>query len=340
MHALQITSPGQTAVIDVAMPQMQTDEVLLKIRRAGLCGSDLSTFRGANPLVSYPRIPGHELAGTIVAVGSAVPTALSAGTDVLVLPYTSCGACPACRQGRVNTCRNNQTLGVQRDGGMAEYLAVPWRKVMAAPGLSFAELALVEPLTVGFHAVGRGRVTATDTVVVLGCGAIGLGAIAGAAARRARVIAVDLDIKKLDLARRLGASETIENSSGQLAARLQDLTGGDGPDVVIEAIGIPATFQEAVNVVAVAGRVVYIGYAKAPVEYQTKLFVQKELDILGSRNALVVDFEAVVKLMQSGVVPVADVISKVVALPQAGAALAAWSAAPGDIIKIQVGLPA
>lgn len=339
MQALQIIGPGQTSVIEIAKPQFQADEVLIKIRRAGLCGSDLSTFRGANPLVSYPRIPGHELAGTIVATGANVPASLTSGTDVLVLPYTACGVCPACRQGRVNTCRSNQTLGVQRDGGMAEFLTVPWNKVMTAPGLSFAELALVEPLTVGFHAVSRGRVTATDTVVVLGCGAIGLGAIAGAAARRARVIAVDLDARKLDLARRLGAAETVVNTAGQLAARLQDLTGGAGPDVVIEAIGIPTTFQEAVNLVAVAGRVVYIGYAKAPVEYQTKLFVQKELDILGSRNALASDFEAVIMLMQSGAVPVADVISKVVSLPQAGAALAAWSAAPGDIIKIQVELP-
>ncbi len=340
MQALQITGPGQTSVIEVAKPHYQADDVLIKIRRVGLCGSDLSTFRGANPLVSYPRIPGHELAGTIVATGANVPASLPTGTDVLVLPYTACGFCPACRLGRVNTCRSNQTLGVQRDGGMAEFITVPWNKVMTAPGLSFAELALVEPLTVGFHAVSRGRVTATDTVVVLGCGAIGLGAIAGAAARRARVIAVDLDARKLDLARRLGAAETVVNTAGQLAARLQDLTGGDGPDVVIEAIGIPTTFQEAVNLVAVAGRVVYIGYAKAPVEYQTKLFVQKELDILGSRNALAADFESVIMLMQSGAVPVADVISKVVSLPQAGAALAAWSAAPGDIIKIQVELPA
>ncbi|MDI1335778.1 MAG: zinc-binding alcohol dehydrogenase family protein [Lacunisphaera sp.] len=339
MQALQIISPGQTAVISIYRPEPRSGEILLQIRRAGLCGSDLSTYCGANPLVSYPRIPGHELAGTVVAVGAEVPSSLTVGTEVLVLPYTSCGSCSACRQGRPNTCRNNQTLGVQREGGIAEFLTLPWGKVMAAPGLSFAELALVEPLTVGFHAVSRGRVTATDTVVVLGCGAIGLGAIAGAAARRARVIAVDLDTRKLALARRLGATETIDNSDNQLALRLQDLTHGDGPEVVIEAIGIPATFQAAVEIVGVAGRVVYIGYAKAPVQYETRLFVQKELDILGSRNALPADFAEVVRIMQSGVIPTSEIVSQVVPLAEAGAALAAWSDRPGDTTKIQIEMP-
>ena len=339
MQALQITAPGRTALIELELPPLKAGEVLLKIRRAGFCGSDLSTFRGANPLVSYPRVPGHELAGIVVAVGADVPSSLPVDTQVLVLPYTSCGHCPACRQGRPNTCRSNQTLGVQRDGGIAEYLALPWEKVMAAPGLSFAELAMVEPLTVGFHAVSRGRVSASDTVLVLGCGAIGLGAIAGAAARRARVIAVDLDVKKLALARRLGAVETIENSDGKLTARVLELTGGDGPEVVIEAIGIPATFQAAVELVGVAGRVVYIGYAKAPVQYESRLFVQKELDVLGSRNAMPADFAEVVRIMQSGAIPTAEIVTQVVPLAQAGAALDAWSARPSDITKIQIELP-
>jgi L-galactonate 5-dehydrogenase len=336
MKALLIEEPGRMALVDIPEPRPRPDEVLLRIRRGGFCGSDLSTFRGLNPLVSYPRIPGHELAGTIITSGPEVPSEWSVGTDVLVMPYTACGTCAACRQGRMNCCRQNQTLGVQRDGGLCEMLAVPWTKLMKADGLSHAELALVEPLTVGFHAVARGRVVETDTVLVLGCGAIGLGAIAGAAERGTRVIAVDLDDRKLAVAREAGADQIIHSGRESLHERLHDLTNGDGPGVVIEAIGVPATFRAAVEEACFAGRVVYIGYAKAPVEYDTKLFVQKELDILGSRNAEAPDFEAVIRMLQGRRFPVDEVITRTVDPEAASDAMRDWDREPLAFTKIQV----
>lgn len=334
MKALVIDQPGEVEVRDIPEPKRQPDEVLLHIRRAGFCGSDLSSFQGRNPLVSYPRIPGHELAGTIVETGANVPSAWSAGDDVLVMPYTACGQCSACRQGRANACRHNQTLGVQRDGGLCELLAVPWTKLMRGEGLSHAELAMVEPLTVGFHAVARGRVAANDTVLVLGCGAIGLGVISGASLRGASVVALDIDDTKLDLARKAGATETINSGSESLHDRLQDVTGGEGPSVVVEAIGLPDTFRVAVEEVCFAGRVVYIGYARAPVEYETKLFVQKELDILGSRNAEVADFEAVIRMLQARRFPVGAAITRTVSLDQAPQAMSDWDANPATFTKI------
>ena len=200
MRAFVIDEPRVTSVVDRPEPTLGANEVLLRVKCVGFCGSDLNTFRGLNPLVSYPRIPGHEVAGTIVEIGAESQALFQIGQEVLVMPYTACGKCTACRMDRTNCCQFNQTLGVQRDGAMAEYLVAPAEKLLAAPKLSMAELALVEPLTIGFHAVDRGRVTADDTVAVLGCGAIGLGAIAGAAARGARVIAVDIDDAKLGLA--------------------------------------------------------------------------------------------------------------------------------------------
>lgn len=335
MKALQIKSPGEVQVIDLPMPTPRRGEVRIRVRRAGYCGSDLSTFRGVNPLVSYPRVPGHELGGTIEAIGPDT-VAPAVGTEVLVVPYTACGTCTACRQGRPNCCKSNQTLGVQREGGIAEYLCVPVEKLMTAPGLDFTELALVEPLTVGFHAVARGRVTRSDTVAVLGCGAIGLGAIAGASARGARVIAVDLDPEKLKLAGAAGAQETINTATQNLSERLRVLTDGHGPEVIIEAIGLPQTFRAAVEEVCFAGRVVYIGYAKAPVEYDTKLFVQKELDVLGSRNALAEDFKAVIAHLQAKRFPVAAAISRVAAIDEAPQAMREWAAKPAAFTKIQV----
>jgi threonine dehydrogenase-like Zn-dependent dehydrogenase len=227
-------------------------------------------------------------------------------------------------------------LGVQRDGALAEYIAVPTEKLLAAPKLSLAELALVEPLTIGFHAVDRGRVTSNDTVAVLGCGAIGLGAIAGAAARGARVIAVDIDDAKLELGRLCGASEVVHSGRENLHEALAQLTNGDGPNVVIEAIGLPQTFQAAVSEVCFAGRVVYIGYAKAPVEYETKYFVMKELDILGSRNATAQDFRDVIQLLESGQFPVQNVISHTTDLAGAGELLRQWSERPSEFTKIHV----
>tara|TARA_R110002096_G_scaffold16106_11_gene55017 strand:+ start:4744 stop:5718 length:975 start_codon:yes stop_codon:yes gene_type:complete len=320
----------------VADPVVKPGEVLLRIERIGFCGSDLSTYRGANPLVSYPRIPGHEVGATIVELGEGVGAEWRIGQQVLVSPYTACGACAACRQGRFNCCRNNETMGVQRDGAMSEFFAVPQEKLLTSATLSLSEMALVEPLTVGFHAVSRGRVTEADTVLVFGAGAIGLGAIAGAATRSARVIAVDLDDRKLELARNCGADITINGAEEDLHEKLAELTGGEGPEVTIEAVGAPQTFRSAVEEVSFAGRVVYIGYAKAPVEYETKFFVQKELDILGSRNAMPDDFAAVIQYLEAGKFPLHEVVNREVSLDEAGAALEDWHQNPGNFTKIHL----
>ena len=334
MRCFRIESPSTFAFGELPAPDPKPGEVLLRLRRLGYCGSDLSTFRGANPLVSYPRIPGHEIAAEIVSVGRDVPVHLLPGLAVTVVPYTACGRCTACRAGRL--CRHNQTLGVQRDGACADFITVPWETVLLAPGLSLEALALVEPLSVGFHAVERGRVNSADTVAVLGAGMIGLGAIAGAAQTGARVIAIDVDEAKLALARRAGAQETIHARNESWRERLQSLTGGDGPGVIIEAVGSPETFLAAVDEVCFAGRVVYIGYAKAPVTYETKYFVMKELDILGSRGALRPNFEAVIRLLQSGRYPVAETITQTVPFSAAGEALRAWNANPSAVTKIHV----
>ncbi len=337
MKALVLDEPGQTRLAEVPHPgKPGAGEVLLQIRMVGLCGSDLSTFAGKNPLVSYPRIPGHEIAATIAEAGADVPAQFAAGMAVTMLPYSSCGLCAACRRGRGNACRNNQTLGVQRDGALTEFALAPWTKLKQAPGLPLRTLAMVEPLTVGCHAVRRGRVAREDTVLVIGCGMVGLGAVAAAAFRGARIIAMDMDDAKLELAQRAGAQHTVHAGSTDATTAVAELTGGEGPDVVIEAVGTPATFRLAVEVVAFTGRVVYIGYAKEPVSYETRLFVQKELDILGSRNATDADFDEVIAMLDSGGFPVEDAVSLVVPLEGAGEALARWSADPASMRKIMV----
>jgi threonine dehydrogenase-like Zn-dependent dehydrogenase len=300
----------------------------------GLCGSDLNSFRGKNPMVTFPRIPGHEVAATIVS-GSRGNPALAAGVNVTMSPYTNCGKCASCLRLRPNACQFNETLGVQRDGALTEYISMPENKLYTG-SLTLKELCLVEPLTVGFHAVARGRVTAQDSVAVFGCGGVGLGAIAASGFRGARTIGIDVDDDKLNLARKTGAAETINTSKGSLHQRLLDLTNGLGPDVIIEAIGLPQTFRAAVEEVAFTGRVVYIGYAKEPVAYETRLFVQKELDIMGSRNAMPEDFREVIRMLEDHRFPVDAAVSSVLPLADAPNALRAWSENPAGFTKIMI----
>jgi L-galactonate 5-dehydrogenase len=337
MQAFRIDAPGSFSFVDIPPPALRPGEVLVRIDRVGLCGTDLSTFRGKNPLVLYPRIPGHEIGGTIVETGPEVPAPLPPGTQVTVMPYTACGKCPACRRQRQNACENNETLGVQRDGAFTSLLAVPWQKLLRAR-LNLRDLALVEPMSVGFHAAARGEVHSHDTVLVIGCGMIGLGAIAGAALHRgATVIAADIDDAKLALAQKAGACSGLRADAPDFPAQLAALCP-DGPAVVIEAVGSPATYVSAVDLVAFAGRVVYIGYTAAPVTYDTKLFVKKELDIRGARNALPEDFAAVISLLESGRYPAEETVTRVVSFRESGRALASWSADPSTITKIQVDL--
>lgn len=331
MKALVLHKPGYASIESVADPVAKNGDLLLRVSMVGFCGSDLNAFRGHNPLISYPRILGHEIAATVVE------GRLPAGTNVAVSPYSSCGECASCRRGRRNACQFNQTLGVQRDGALAEFVTIPLEKLYPAK-LTTKELCLVEPLTVGFHAVSRGRVREHDTVAIFGCGGVGLGAIAACSSRAARTICIDVDDEKLKLARMAGAAFTINSRHESLHDRLLSITDGRGPDVVIEAVGNPATFRTAVEEVAFTGRVVYIGYAKEPVNYESRLFVQKELDVLGSRNAEPDDFQAVIRFLEAGKFPVDEAVSLTVPLSEAPDALRSWSESPSRFTKIMVSL--
>ena len=309
------------AVVEIEEPVLGDDEVLLRLNYVGFCGSDLSTYLGRNPMVRMPVIPGHEVGAVIEKVGANVPEGLKPGMVVTVNPYTNCGKCASCRNGRVNACEHNETLGVQRNGAMRERIALPWEKIIPAGLLTPRTCALIEPMSVGFHAVSRAQVTDIDVVLVIGCGMVGMGAVVRSAQRGATVVAADIDDEKLALARQMGAGYTINTLTDDVHARLQEITGGFGPDVVIEAVGSSVTYQMAVNEVAL---------------FQTKYFVQKELDIRGSRNAQPSDFRAVIHYLEKGTCPVDSLISKVVKPEEAEEAMKEWAAQPGRVFRILV----
>ncbi len=321
-----IESENVTRFHDVPRAPLGAGEVRVNVRHIGLCGSDLNTFRGLNPLVALPRIPGHEIGGEILEASPGVSSEYKAGACVIVMPYTNCGQCSSCRKGRLNACRYNKTLGVQQNGGLADEIVLPAEKLILNDTLPPRHLALVEPLSVGFHAVERGRVTKADRVAVLGCGMIGMGVVIAAAARGAEVIAADLSPEKRALAERFGARCTIDAGAEDVAARISELTGDDGVDVAFEAVGLPATFTQSVDIACFGGRVVYVGYSKAPVTYQTQFFNLKELDILGSRNATMQDFRAVIEHLETLGSQADALISKVFPFAQAEEALPYWDA--------------
>lgn len=336
MKAININGIQNICIVDIEEADLAADEVLIRLEYVGFCGSDLNTYLGRNPMVKLPVIPGHEIGAVVEKVGEAVPDMIRPGMTVTVNPYTNCGKCPSCRNGRVNACQFNETLGVQRNGAMRERMVLPWTKIIPAQGLDTLTCALVEPMSVGFHAVSRGAVTDIDVVMVIGCGMVGLGAVVRSALRGATVIAADIDDEKLALARQLGASHVVNTMTEDVHARLQEITSGTGPDVIIEAVGNPYTYRMAVDEVAFTGRVVCIGYANSEVSFQTKYFVQKELDIRGSRNAMPEDFRAVIRYMQNGTCPVDRLVSMTVRPEEAESAMARWSESPGCIFRILV----
>ncbi len=336
MKSIQIVSPGKVQIVDCPIPKLGIGEVLLKINYIGFCGSDLNTYLGKNTLTKYPCVPGHEISATIAGLSNDIPSNLNIGQLVIVVPYTNCGQCSACKKGRFNACKYNETLGVQREGAMQEYIKVPWQKLIIDDQLTSKELVMVEPLTVGFHAVDRGRVTDIDTVLVFGCGMIGSGAIIRAALRGAKVIAVDIDEKKLELAGKIGAHHCINSKTTDLHEALQKITNGHGPDVIIEAAGNPITYLSAIEEAAFAARVVCIGYAKNDVNFATRLWVLKEIDILGARNATPTDFEAVINYLKKKSFPINEMISKIIQPEEAAQTFVEWAENPAQFMKILV----
>ena len=336
MRAIQIIEKGKTELIKLRKPDLKPGHVLLKTGYVGFCGSDLNTFRGLNPLVKLPIIPGHEIGAVIEDIADDVPVYLKSGMKTTVNPYTSCGNCAACLNGRPNACEFNQTLGVQRDGAMAEYLLVPWDKIITDDFISVRDFALVEPLSVGFHAVDRAKVTDVDTVMVIGCGMIGLGAIVCAAIRGSKVIAVDVDDKKLDLAKQLGACYTINTQKENLHEKMEEITGNHGADVIIEAVGRPETYLASVSEITFTGRIVFVGYAKEKVPFDTQYFVKKELDMFGSRNAMPNDFRSVMEYLKKGIFPVDKLVTAVFTPEEAQTALEQWAENPNLVFRMLI----
>lgn len=310
MKKVQVSTPGEIAVVEAERPIPAPGEALVRIRYAGICGSDLQTFTGNQPFASYPRVPGHEWSGEVVELGGDAGD-LREGMLVTGNPYFNCGTCYSCRRGLVNCCESNETMGVHRDGSFQEFITMPVARLYPAEGLDPRHVAMVEPFSIGWHAMSRARVSEGERVLVLGAGAIGMFTMVSALSRGAEVHIADIVPERLAIARELGAASAVDLSTTGIPELVATATGGDGFDVVGEATGLPVSFLNAIEAAAFGGRVALIGNGKREVSFNQSMLIRKELDVLGSRNSLDA-FGPLIELLQEGRVDIAPILTAIV----------------------------
>jgi L-gulonate 5-dehydrogenase len=345
MKAFLITAPHTIAAREQPVPEPGPGEALVRVRLVGLCGSDLHAYEGTQPFFQYPQIGGHEVVGEVVAVSpepSPVPDIPGriqerlpqVGDRVTLDPSLPCGHCYPCRNGRYNCCANMRVMGVHAPGAMAEYFTAPVACLHVVPEDMDDELAvLAEPVSIGVQAMGRSRLQAGETCLIIGAGTIGLCILMVARSRGVRCAISDLCQARLDMAATLGADLAVNPAESDLPQALLDFTGGDGPAVVFEAVGHPTTVAQAGELVAPAGRVVQLGLCSDPICFPGNLFVKKELEWLGSRLHGGTLPEAV-RLLAEDVIAPLPLITHRMGLKQAETALRLMAERPDEALKV------
>jgi 2-desacetyl-2-hydroxyethyl bacteriochlorophyllide A dehydrogenase len=308
MRVLVCEEPGKLAYTEKDVPSVSAGYSLVRIRRVGICGTDFHAFEGTQPFFSYPRILGHELSGDLIDPNGAA--GFIRDEAVTFIPYFNCGKCIACRSGKPNCCEHIEVCGVHADGGMAEYLLVPHYALVHGEGLSYDELALVEPLAIGAHGVRRADIKPGEFVLVIGAGPIGLGAMEFARIAGGSVIAMDMNQNRLDFCRnKLKIDHIINVATDDVLTRLREITDGNMPEVVIDATGSLRAINAGFQYMAHGGRYVLIGLQKGDVCFSHPEFHKREGTLMSSRNATRTDFEHVIASMKDGLIDPANYIT-------------------------------
>ncbi|AMR32274.1 alcohol dehydrogenase [Mucilaginibacter sp. PAMC 26640] len=335
MKTLTCTKPGQLVYGTAEMPVMLPGNALIKIKRIGICGTDLHAYEGTQPFFSYPRILGHELSGELINAGGAV--GFEKGEAVTFIPYYNCGHCIACRSGKPNCCVSIQVCGVHTDGGMAEYVQVPARLLVKGEGLSYDALALVEPLAIGAHGVCRAEIKKDEFVLVVGAGPIGLGIMEFAKLVGGRVIAADMNGQRLQFCQeKLKVEFTINVQTEDMTTRLQEITDGDMPTVVIDATGSQKAINNGFYYLAHGGRYVLVGLQKGELIVSHPEFHKREATLMSSRNATREDFEQVIKEITSGNIKPETYITNRVKFDEVSDKFESWLNPANGVIKAMV----
>jgi 2-desacetyl-2-hydroxyethyl bacteriochlorophyllide A dehydrogenase len=334
MDVVVCREPGTLAVEQRPVPEPGPDEILVRVRRVGVCGTDMHIFRGVQPYLTYPRVMGHELSGEVVTAPAG--SNLSPGDPVYVVPYLSCGECSACRKGRTNCCMSLTVLGVHRDGALAQYVSVPKRFVFSARGISLDEAAMIEFLAIGAHAVRRADVRAAQRVLISGAGPIGIACALFAKLRGGEVTVVDSRPERLALCReKLGVQHAL-SLSPDLQATLLSISGGDMFDVVFDATGNPQAMESGFRYIAHGGTYVLVSIVNANITFSDPEFHKREATLMGSRNATAEDFALVLESIRSGKIPTADLKTHRTSLLELPATMPRWLEPQAQVIKAMV----
>lgn len=308
MKILKCTQPGQLDYDDVASPKRDGGRVILKVRRVGICGTDIHAFEGTQPFFTYPRILGHEIAAEVMECEPGGEH--KAGDIVTVFPYFNCGECLACKSDKPNCCVNLNVFGVHVDGGMREFISVPQTQIVPGQGLSPDMLAQVEPFAIGLHGVRRAAIEPGEFVLIVGAGPIGLTAIEMARIEGAKVIAMDVNDARLDFCKEiLHVENTLNPSKSNAREFLADLTGGDMPSVIIDATGSLSAINNSFALMAHGARYVLIGLQKGQISINHPEFHKREATLMSSRNAVRDDFDFVIRNFKSGKVKASEYIT-------------------------------
>ena len=301
MKTIILKEPGQFAYADTELnKQLQPDEALLRVHSIGICGTDYHAYGGNQPFFSYPRVLGHELGVEVIETGKAV-TNVRAGDKCSVEPYLNATQDQAVRNGFTNCGENISVIGVHEDGGMREYIKVPAKYLHTSATLTYDQLALVEPLGIGCHAVNRARITHDDYVLVVGAGPIGLAAVQFATATGAKTVVMDVNTSRLSFASSiLNIAGTVVAAQDNTLDKLRAHFGGDLPTVVLDATGNKHSMAKALEYAAPVGRIVFIGLFQGDFSFHDPYFHKKELTIMASRNALPSDFQQIIRMMEEG----------------------------------------
>ena len=293
---------------EMDLPILRPGEALVRIRRIGICGTDLHAFKGEQPYFTYPRILGHELSGEIEEIGRNAD-GLRAGDPVVVIPYIECGKCIACRQGKTNCCTRLNLFGVHWDGGMREYMAVPADHLIKSEKLGLDQMAMVECLGIGAHAVRRSQIKEGEVAMIIGAGPIGMGIMQFAKRSGAKVIALDILRDRLKFCRDHFKVDNIINAQGDLLKEIESITNGDYPHVVFDATGHAKSMMKAFNLVAHGGRLVLVSLVQENITFYDPDFHRRELTLMSSRNATREDLEQVIHSIEEGKVDASSFIT-------------------------------
>jgi 2-desacetyl-2-hydroxyethyl bacteriochlorophyllide A dehydrogenase len=340
MKTVTLEQPGRLALSDTAPPDAPgPGQALVRVRRVGICGTDLHAFRGRQPFFSYPRVLGHELGVEVVALGPAEqPSGIAVGDTCSVNPYMNCGSCGACRRGRPNCCVSLRVLGVHTDGGMRELILVPIEKLHRSSSLSLDQLALVEMLCIGAHAVGRAQPTRGEQALVIGAGPIGLSVAQFALSAGAEVIGMEVSEQRREFCRQhLGVERWVDGRQDPLP-QLHELLAGELPTLVFDATGSAASMMGAFGYAAHGGKLVFVGLFQGDVTFNDPDFHRRELTLMSSRNATDADFARAIGLLEAGAIDVAPWISRRIPLEELPGAFPDLVAPESQVVKAMVEL--